>query len=191
MGDKAASHIGSLGAAQRGRTAAPQGERHKACDVASYSCPGPGRSSRSARDPHAQTFSPPAPSELQPSRAGCQVPEWQSSLPPLRPGPRPVEGQREDDRTEDREGPHAQLQELVDVEITGQDLGVGPAGAGRALRWPSVQGHVRGPARRRRACGFLHCAQAKGTAETGPQQDPPDTPGRAAGCRHSERGAQG
>lgn len=83
----------------------------------------------------------------------------------------------------------------MDAEVTGQALGVGPAGAGRALQWPPVQGHVGGPAGRRRACGFLHCAQAGGAADREPRREPRHAaeaaPGRAAGRRHSERGAQG
>lgn len=111
------------------------------------------------------------------------------------PGPRPAKGQRADDRAKDREGPHAQLREPVDVQVTGQALGVGPSIAERALQWPSVQGHVGGPARGCRVCGFLHCTQAEGTAERGPQQEPQHArevaPCRAASYRHSERGAQG
>lgn len=83
----------------------------------------------------------------------------------------------------------------MDAEVTGQALGVGPAGARRALQRPPVQGHVGGPAGRRRACGFLHCAQAGGAADREPRREPRHAaeaaPGRAAGRRHSERGAQG
>lgn len=40
-------------------------------------------------------------------------------------GPRPAEGQREDDKTLDRGGLQTQLQELVDIEVPCDALGVG------------------------------------------------------------------
>lgn len=40
-------------------------------------------------------------------------------------GPRPAEGQREDDKTQDRGGLQTQLQELVDIEVPCDTLGVG------------------------------------------------------------------